>query len=136
MPGTTNRSAASKAAATRARRAEAESDPPDLEAAAVVNGSRPPTGDHKAKKGKAADGIAVDFDGVTYTVDSTSVNDLELMEYLEEEKYVLAIRGYLGVEQWSKFKESHRSAETGRVPMDRVPAFLTELTEAIGQGNS
>lgn len=100
--------------------------------------------DHKAKaaldatKAEAtgdAQPVSFVFDGETYTIDADAADDLELMEYIEDEKYILALRGYLGAEQWRRFKDGHRN-EKGRVTAERAGEFLQALTEAIGSGNS
>lgn len=75
------------------------------------------------------------FDGVDYTVDPEAANDLELLEALEDGKYITAIRSYLGADQWAQFKDSQRN-DAGRVSADKTEAFLNALMEAVGQGNS
>jgi hypothetical protein len=99
--------------------------------------------DHKAKSTAAAKAEATgeaqpmsfEFDGETYTIDADAADDLELMEYIESEKYILALKGYLGAEQWNRFKDTHRN-DKGRVTASRAGDFLQALTEAIGAGNS
>lgn len=97
--------------------------------------------DHKAKAAKAAARaeaedkvIAVDFDGEHYTIDRVQADNLELMEFVEDENYIKALRGYLGREQWDRWKDSQRT-EDGRVPMAPFEDFLNVIMEAIG-GNS
>ena len=97
--------------------------------------------DHKAKASESAAKadaqdkvIEVDFDGEHYTIDREHADDLELMEYVEDEQYIKALRGYLGRDQWDRYKDSHRN-EAGRVPMASFEEFLNAIMEAIG-GNS
>lgn len=97
--------------------------------------------DHKAKasekaaKSEAQDKIIeVDFDGERYSIDRDQADNLELMEFVEDEQYIKALRGYLGREQWARWKDSQRT-EDGRVPMAPFEDFLNAIMEAIG-GNS
>jgi hypothetical protein len=97
--------------------------------------------DHKAKADKAAAKseaenkvIEVDFDGEHYAIDRIQADNLELMEFVEDEQYIKALRGYLGREQWDRWKDSQRT-EDGRVPMAPFEDFLNRIMEAIG-GNS
>lgn len=98
--------------------------------------------DHKAKAAKAAAKaeaqdnkiIEVDFDGEHYTIERDQADNLELMEFVEDEQYIKALRGYLGREQWDRWKDSQRT-EDGRVPMQPFEDFLNRIMEAIG-GNS
>jgi hypothetical protein len=107
----------------------------------VANAKAPE--DHKpaataAAKAEAAGDpqpVSFEFDGETYTIDADAADDLELMEYIEGEKYILALKGYLGAEQWQRFKDTHRN-DKGRVTASRAGDFLQALTEAIGAGNS
>lgn len=99
--------------------------------------------DHKAKALDAAKAEATGeaqpvsfvFDGETYTIDADAADDLELMEHIEREKYLLAIAGYLGAEQWQRYKDKYRKPN-GRVSASGAGDFLQALTEAIGAGNS
>lgn len=97
--------------------------------------------DHKAKasedaaKAEAEDKvIEVDFHGEHYTIDREQADNLELMEFVEDEQYIKALRGYLGRDQWARWKDSQRT-EDGRVPMAPFEDFLNAIMEAIG-GNS
>lgn len=90
----------------------------------------------RARKNEAApQPVVVEYDGVTYTIHPDAANDLELLEDLEDENYLRAIRGYLGVDQWGQFKDSHRNA-SGRVPVEAMEPFLSALLKEMGQGNS
>jgi hypothetical protein len=96
--------------------------------------------DHKAKadapaKAEAQEAvIEVAFGGEHYTIDRTQADNLELMEFVEDEQYIKALRGYLGREQWDRWKDSQRT-EDGRVPVAPFEDFLNAIMEAIG-GNS
>lgn len=89
----------------------------------------------KGDEGNEPKFYEVDFDGQHYVIESEAANDLELYEHLEDEHYMQAIRGFLGPEQWKRFKESQRN-EAGRVPMDRFEDFLNACMESINAGNS
>lgn len=79
--------------------------------------------------------ITFEHDGLTYTVTSEAAEDVELFEAIEDEKYMSAVRGFLGREQWAAFKDAHRTP-AGRVPMPAMESLLNALMGAIGQGNS
>lgn len=80
--------------------------------------------------------ITFEYDGETYTIDEDAVDNLELFEAIEDEKYLTAARGFVGRDQWQRFKDRYRDPVTGRVPMEPVQGFLQTMMEAIGQGNS
>lgn len=105
---TASGTAAAKKAAARARKAEAQDDP---------------------------DPVSFEHDGQTYVIAPDALNDLELFEAIEDGKHLVAIRSYLGAEQWKTFKDSIRN-ENGRVPAEAAEPFMNKLLEAVGQGNS
>lgn len=78
--------------------------------------------------------VSFEHDGATYTIDPENLDNLELFEAIEDEKYLTATRGFLGKAQWKAFKDANRD-EQGRVPMAPVEDFLQAMMEAIGQGN-
>lgn len=93
--------------------------------------------DHKARKAEAQDldeNIEFEYDGTTYTVERANLDNLELFEAIEDQQYIKATRGFIGRDQWEKFKDVHRT-EDGRVPMEPLEGFLEALMEAVGQGN-
>lgn len=81
-----------------------------------------------------APAVEFDHDGETYTVERDALDNLELFEAVEDEKYLVACRGFIGDAQWAKFKEAHRN-ERGRIPMSAASDFLQKLMDAIGSGN-
>lgn len=99
----------------------------------VPKGAKQPT-DRQAKTEAKAGPIRFAYDGVSYEVDRENADNLELLEYVEEEKYILAIRGYLGKDQWAKWKDSHRD-EAGRVKQEHFEPFLNAVMQAIGGGS-
>jgi hypothetical protein len=81
---------------------------------------------------KEEDGfVTFEYNGVEYKVASNAMDNLELFEAVEDEKFLTAARGFVGKEQWEKFKDSHRTPD-GRVPMEPVEGFLEALMAAIG----
>lgn len=81
------------------------------------------------------EGASFEFEGVKYTIDPAAYTDVELLEAVEDEKYIAACRGYLGKVQWAKAKESLRDPDTGRVPGDRFEPFMQAIMEALGNPN-
>lgn len=90
--------------------------------------------DRQAKaEAKRAQFIELDFEGEHYIIDRANAENLELMEFVEDEQYIKAIRGYVGPDQWAKFKDANRD-EQGRVSPDSFEPFLTAVMSAIGGG--
>lgn len=88
--------------------------------------------DHQAPAEEtSAQPINVEHNGVQYAIDPGNANNLELFEFVEDEQYMKATRGFLGAEQWAKYKDSIRD-EQGRVPADDFEAFLNKVMSAIG----
>lgn len=79
--------------------------------------------------------VEFEYDGKTYVVTPDALDNLELFEAVEDEKYLTATRGFLGKEQWERFKDAHRLPD-GRVPLEAFEGFLQALMKAVGQGNS
>lgn len=73
--------------------------------------------------------VAIDYEGHTYTFDADEIS-LDALEDFENQKYLRAIRGILGPEQWAEYKSRHPRA----VDLDR---FIAALLSAAGSlGNS
>lgn len=87
--------------------------------------------DHQAKAEAKGGNVELDYDGEHYTVDRANADNIELMEFVEDEKYISAIRGYLGPDQWAKFKDAHRD-EQGRVPSLHFQPFLQHVMDVLG----
>ena len=93
--------------------------------------------DHAAKA-EAVDGpIEVEHNGVLYLIDRDNADNLELMEFVEDRQYIKAIRGYVGQDQWDRFKDANRD-DKGRVRSADFEPFLQAVMDAIGggEGNS
>lgn len=92
--------------------------------------------DRKAKDEARGRDVTFTYGGVEYVIDRGNADNLELMEFVEDEQYIRAIRGYLGPDQWAKWKASVRD-EKGRVPTDGFEPFMQAVMDAIGgKGNS
>ena len=78
--------------------------------------------------------ITFTFDGHDYVIDGEARLDLELFEAIEDDKFMTAMRGFLGAEQWAEFKDRVRNAN-GRVTLSDAEPFLGALMEALGEGN-
>ena len=89
--------------------------------------------DRQAKAEARSQFIEFDHDGEHYVVDRDNADNLELMEFVEDQQYIKAIRGYVGLDQWAKFKDAHRDAQ-GRVTTDTFESFLNAVMVAIGGG--
>lgn len=88
--------------------------------------------DHLPAKAEAKSGpVHVPFDGVDYQIDRENINNLELFEFIEDEQYIKAIRGFLGLDQWAKFKDSQRD-DQDRVSAAKFEDFLNAVMEAVG----
>lgn len=70
----------------------------------------------------------------TYTIEPHTLDNVDLFEAIEDQNYITAARGFVGRDQWSKFKEANRT-DDGRVPMKSVEEFLSAMMEAVGAGN-
>lgn len=80
--------------------------------------------------------VEFDYDGAHYVIDRANADNIELMEYVEAEKYLSAIRGYLGADQWDRWKDAHRD-DKGRVASVHFEPFMQACMDAIGgSGNS
>lgn len=99
----------------------------------VPDGAKKPA-DRAAKAEAKAQFIEFDHDGEHYVIDRENADNLELMEFTEDGQYIKAIRGYVGLDQWAKFKEAHRD-DKGRVTTESFESFLNEVMDAIGGGS-
>lgn len=93
--------------------------------------------DRQPKAEARLDAIEFEHNGHTYRVDRDNADNLELMEFTEDRKYISAIRGYLGEDQWAAWKDANRD-EKGRVRSADFESFLQSVMDAIGgeSGNS
>ena len=102
----------------------------------IPEGAKKPT-DRQPKAEAHGDVITVEHNGATYEIDRDNADNLELMEFVEDGNYISAIRGYLGKDQWAKWKDAQRD-EKGRVRSADFESFLQSVMDAIGgnAGNS
>ena len=99
----------------------------------IPEGAKKPT-DRQAKAEALGQFIEFDHDGQHYAIDRDNDNNLELKEFTEDGDYIKAIRGYLGADQWAKFKDANRD-EKGRVDAEAFEPFLNAVMAAIGGGS-
>lgn len=57
----------------------------------------------------AAQNISFSFDGERYELEPIRDWDLDVMEAIEDERYVAAVRAMLGPKQWARFKSKRRT---------------------------
>ena len=88
----------------------------------------------KAEAADAPATVEFEHDGETYVIERANMNNLELFEAIEDERFITATRGFIGREQWAQFKDKYRT-EDGNVPIESLEGFLQALMEAVGQGN-
>lgn len=101
----------------------------------IPDGAKEPQ-DHAVKAEARGQHVEFDYDGQHYRIDRENANNIELLEFVEDDLYTKALRGYLGADQWSKWKNSVRD-EQGRVPSEKFEPFLHAVMDAIGgKGNS
>lgn len=74
------------------------------------------------------------FNEKDYTVDSKALDDVEVFEMFEEDKFMSAVKKILGAEQFSAFKENNRQ-EDGRIPMELFGEFVEKMFEEFNLGN-
>lgn len=87
--------------------------------------------DHKLKK---TDAIEFEFEGEKYTFTRAALeDDFEILEYLQEEKHLVAVKKILGDTQWSRFKESIRD-DDGRIPVEKATEFIELMFEQVDSG--
>jgi len=92
--------------------------------------------DRQPKAEAKADFLEVTHNDAVYRIDRDNADNLELMEFVEDGKYIIAIRGYLGEDQWAKWKDANRD-DKGRVRSADFEPFLQAVMDAIGgPGNS
>jgi len=99
----------------------------------IPEGAKLPT-DHAPKAEARDQFIEVEHNGATYRIDRENADNLELMEFTEDGKYISAIRGYLGPDQWSKWKDANRD-DKGRVRSADFESFLQSVMDVIGVGS-
>lgn len=86
--------------------------------------------DRQAKAEAKQQDASFVFDGQRYTIPREQLDNVELMEMLEDGKTVTAIRGYVGLDQWARFKDQVRTPD-GRVPGEPTERFLNLLMEQL-----
>lgn len=101
---------------------------------AVPAGAKKPQ-DRQAKAEAKGEDLVVVHNGDEYTIDRDAADNVEVLELIEDEKYISAIRAYVGPEQWVRWKEANRD-DAGRVPRAAFEEFLDLAMGAIGGGGN
>ena len=97
---------------------------------APANAKKPQ--DHQTAKSEALKKeVTIEFNDTTYIVPPDAMNNIEIMEYVEEEAYIKAVKAIIGVTQWQTFKDSNRNDE-GHVTGEVFQEFIQELFGALG----
>ena len=99
----------------------------------VPQGAKKPTDRAAKAEAKRAQFIEIDHNEVRYIIDRDNADNIELMEFVEDGKYITAIKGYIGDDQWERFKDANRD-EKGRVRSANFEPFLQAVMNAIGGG--
>lgn len=91
--------------------------------------TRPAPQDHLPKKNALK---TFEFRGTQYTVPGNALDDIEVMEALEDEKYITVIKKTIGADQWAKFKAASRTSD-GRIPLtdSGFEEFIDTLMKAV-----
>lgn len=70
--------------------------------------------------------VTFEHKGVEYTMRGDTMEDVEILEAMEDERYITAIRSIVGNAAWARFKESVRTPE-GRVLASELEEFLQKV---------
>lgn len=88
--------------------------------------------DHKTAKSEAkGKDTTVIYGEREYIIPSDALDNVEILEWIEDEKYIKAIRAILGKDQWNVFKEDVRDPK-GHVPVSEFEPFITEIFTRLG----
>ena len=91
--------------------------------------------DHQAKTEAKGDDIIAEYDGHTYVIKRENADDVELFEQVEQDHVMTALCGFIGVDQWNHWKNTHRG-ENGKVSIKtELTPFLNAIMAAIGGGS-
>lgn len=87
----------------------------------------------KQEAKKRIEDVTFNYQDKEYSVTGKQLNNLELFEDIEDEKYFSAARGFLGAEQWSAYKEHNRV--DGIVSLDSIEGLLEAMMESLNAKN-
>jgi hypothetical protein len=74
-------------------------------------------------------GVDIIFGGHTYAVPPYRGWSIDVLTAVDEQKYVRALEGILGADQWAEFRGRHAT-------IGELEDFLSLVMEDSGQGNS
>lgn len=100
-------------------------------AATIPAGAKKPTDHRTAKDDAKGDGTVVEFNGAEYTIAEAAMDNIEVMEFVEEEKYLKAIKLIIGEAQWQAFKDGNRDVH-GRVTSSVFTDFIEKVFAHLG----
>lgn len=86
--------------------------------------------DHLTAKDAVKEDITVTFNEVEYTLPADVMDDVEILEYIEDSKFITAVRKIVGTKQWTAFKEASKN-EAGRVPTAPFEEFIELVFESL-----
>lgn len=89
---------------------------------------------NKNKARALSEDTTFEFNGTEYTVLAGALDDVEVFEMFEDEKYMGAVKRMLGEEEFSAFKDNNRN-EAGRVPMQVFSDFVEVMFKELNLGN-
>jgi hypothetical protein len=73
--------------------------------------------------------ISVEFEGQTYTVETSRLSSIDFFEAMQDNNFALMIRAMLGPAQWKLFKSRHTD-------ITALSAFSDAFGKQAGTGNS
>lgn len=74
--------------------------------------------------------VTIEFRGATFQIDADAMEDIEVLEAIEDRKFITSSRALLGAEQWEQVKNLVRTP-AGRVPADALDEFIETVYEAL-----
>lgn len=92
----------------------------------VPKNAKKPQDRQTAKSEVKNEATEIVFKDETYVVAPDALDNIELIEAIEDEKFIKAIRMVIGDAQWAKYKESNRD-ENGRVLSDGFQEFVEAI---------
>jgi len=87
------------------------------------------------QKARALEGEhTFEFNGEDYTVDAKALDDVEVFEMFEEDKFMSAVKKILGATEFTRFKDNNRQ-DDGRIPMELFGEFVEKMFSEFNLGN-
>lgn len=107
----------------------------------IIPDAEPDTAAQDALKAEAQETErTIEYDGVTYTIDPDSYDDLELIEALADfdetaNRLVIPriVERLIGAKEYAAFKARYRNPKTGRVPFTPVRDLFYAIDSNLGE---